>query len=69
VNDDLVTTSAAAEILGVSRQRAHQLVDVGQLDAMRVETARAKNGMLVFRRADVERLRVERSRRGLYGSA
>jgi hypothetical protein len=66
MSSDLVTSAVAAAILGVSRQRVHQLVDAGKLKALRVETGGAERmRMLVFERTEVERCRAGRAKRGL----
>jgi len=53
----LVTASKAALILGVSRQRVHQMIQEGKLKP--ASTIRGRKGVLLYQfdRADVERLR------------
>ena len=53
---DLVTVNVAAKILGVSRQRVHQLVAEGELGAVKVTTAGfERQRWLEFERSEVER--------------
>lgn len=54
---DLISTREAAAILHVSRQRVQQLVAEGKLEA---SATRSPDRRSLFRRVDVERLRVER---------
>lgn len=62
--DDLIRETAAAAILGVSQQRVSQIRAEGKL------ATAGKSGLgrtpILYRRADVERLRVERGV-GRYG--
>ena len=51
---DLVSSSVAAELIGVLRQRVHQLVAEGRLHALKVETG-GNRTQLVFRRTEIER--------------
>lgn len=64
VDHDLVTMKDAAGILKVSWQRVQQLVAEGKLDAIANE--RPERHLILFRRADVMRLRAERGI-GRYG--
>jgi DNA-binding transcriptional MerR regulator len=57
-DDDLITTLPSARILGCSPDRVRQLERAGVLPARRV------SGIRMFRRADVERLRVQRESAG-----
>ena len=61
--DDLISTKAAAAILNVSWQRVQQLAAEGKLGAVPTGSGQRR---ILFRRADVERLRVERGV-GRYG--
>jgi excisionase family DNA binding protein len=61
--EDLITMRAAAEILNVSWQRVQQLAAEGKLAAVVTGSVQRRT---LFRRADVERLRVERGV-GRYG--
>jgi excisionase family DNA binding protein len=64
VADDLITMKAAAAILNVSWQRVQQLVTEGKLRT--VATDGMGRARILFRRGEVERLRVERGV-GRYG--
>ena len=59
MNKATVTTSEAATILGVTRQRVHAMMLAGQIDAIR------KPGNLKFRLSDVERLKKLRAEMGI----
>jgi len=63
VDDDLISMKAAAVILNVSWQRVQQLAADGKLAPLAAEGLRHR---ALFRRADVERLRVDRGV-GRYG--
>ena len=56
MDDDLITMKAAAAILNVSWQRVQQLAAEGKLDVIGDTKGRS---LILFRRADVERLRLE----------
>jgi hypothetical protein len=56
VSPDLVSSSVAAKLIGVSRQRVHQLVAEGRLHALKVETSGDRT-QLVFRRTEIERFK------------
>jgi excisionase family DNA binding protein len=64
MSDDLITMKAVAAILNVSWQCVQQLVAEGELRT--VATKRVGRTRMLFRRSDVERLRVERGV-GRYG--
>jgi hypothetical protein len=64
VPDDLISETAAAAILGVSQQRVNQIRSEGKLAT--AETAGIGRTRILYRRFDVERLRVERGV-GRYG--
>lgn len=57
-DEDLITTLPSAQILGYSPDRVRQLERTGVLPARRV------SGIRMFRRSDVERLRVQREAAG-----
>jgi excisionase family DNA binding protein len=58
VNFDLITTKEAAVILDVSWQRVQQLAGEGKLGAVAAEGLGRTR--ILYRRSDVDRLRVER---------
>lgn len=55
---ELLLASEAARLVGISRQRVHQMADCGDLPCERI----GENRVRVFKRADVERLAQERER-------
>ncbi|MGH2595743.1 MAG: helix-turn-helix domain-containing protein [Actinomycetota bacterium] len=56
VPTDLVSSSVAAKMIGVSRQRVYQLVAEGRLQALKVATSENRT-QLVFRRTEIERFK------------
>jgi excisionase family DNA binding protein len=64
VDRELISTRDAAAILNVSRERVEQLSAEGKLGPIAAETVGRTR--VLFRRFDVERLRVERGV-GRYG--
>ena len=56
MSSDLVSSSVVAKLIGVSRQRVHQLVAEGRLRALKVETSGDRT-QLVFRRTEIERFK------------
>jgi hypothetical protein len=58
----IVTASVAAEILGVSRQRVHQLAQEGRLTPIDVAVGgKERERMILFERTDIELCRRERA--------
>lgn len=57
-----VTVGYAAELLGVQRQRIHQLVDEGKIEALRVtdSATQAKAALLLVKTASIEAYREAR---------
>jgi hypothetical protein len=58
VPDDLISETAAVAILDVSQQGVNQIRAEGKLS--RVGTTRLGRTQILYRRSDVERLRIER---------
>jgi excisionase family DNA binding protein len=56
MDDDLISTQQAAEILGISLARVHQLIKDGRLPATKF--GERLRGMWLIRRADLEKVRV-----------
>jgi Helix-turn-helix domain len=54
VNDEILTSSEATEVLGITRQRLSQLVKNGQLVPLKKE-----GGVSLFLRSDVEKKKQE----------
>lgn len=55
-NQELIATSEAARILGLSGERVRQLSLAGEIPSIKIEP----HGYRAFFRADVERLKAER---------
>lgn len=54
--DEIMTISLAAELLGVTKQAAHQMAKDGRLESWKIPSAGSQDPVVV-RRADVERMK------------
>jgi excisionase family DNA binding protein len=54
--EDLISTQQAADELGITRSRIHQMIENGSLPATKFGEGRG--GMWLIRRADLEKVRV-----------
>ena len=59
---DLLTVPQALAILPVGRSTLYQLIEEGQLPAIRVRTVASRRGRVLVRRADLDAF-IEKSRR------
>jgi predicted nucleotidyltransferase len=60
----VVTAAEAAELLGVTAVRIHQLVDAGAILGRRASTGRGERGTLLVLRSSAEAYRPKLRRRG-----